>query len=256
MRALVFMVMLVSARMFPPNVVPVPSVAELPTCQNTLQSWPPLFMITSELLAVVRVLPILKMKTALALPSAFSVSVPVSWADDEKQYVPGVSVLPPRSCPVRSCVQVCPARLLYAVVTSFCAWSATASAAWIVPPLTMPGGKPVTAVPGLTPRSPVMTLGPVLVTVEPPSTAKLCAVPSDGAVCAAARGAGGLRSAGRTPAVLLHCRYICRFSGVDELSNGNPAGESRLFNRKQPGRSPLAKVRGVTHRFNDDRQGA
>ena len=29
----------------------------------------------------------------------------------------------------------------------------------------MPGGKPVTAVPGLTPRSPVMTEGPVLVTV-------------------------------------------------------------------------------------------
>jgi hypothetical protein len=48
------------------------------------------------------------------------------------------------------------------------------------------GGKPVTAVPGLTPRSPVITLGPVLVTVEAPSTAKLWAIPSDGAVWAAA----------------------------------------------------------------------
>ena len=33
----VFRVMLVSARIFPANAVPVPRVAELPTCQNTLQ---------------------------------------------------------------------------------------------------------------------------------------------------------------------------------------------------------------------------
>jgi len=44
----------------------------------------------------------------------------------------------------------------------------------------VPGGKPVTAVPGLTPRSPVIVLRPVLVTVEAPRTAKLCAEPSDG----------------------------------------------------------------------------
>ena len=35
----------------------------------------------------------------------------------------------------------------------------------------------MTAVPGLTPRSPLIALGPVLVTVEPASTAKLSAVP-------------------------------------------------------------------------------
>ena len=34
---LVVRVMLASARIFPANEVPVPSVAELPTCQNTLQ---------------------------------------------------------------------------------------------------------------------------------------------------------------------------------------------------------------------------
>jgi len=34
------------------------SVAELPTCQNTLHAEPPLMMLTDELLAVVRVLPI------------------------------------------------------------------------------------------------------------------------------------------------------------------------------------------------------
>ena len=44
-----------------------------------------------------------------------------------------------------------------AVVTEFWADSATASAAWIVPQTTSPGGKPVTALPGLTPRSPVTT---------------------------------------------------------------------------------------------------
>ena len=44
----------------------------------------------------------------------------------------------------------------------------------------------MTDVPGLRPRSPVMTLGPVLVTVVPPSTAKLCVVPIGGATCALA----------------------------------------------------------------------
>jgi len=35
---------------------------------------------------------------------------------------------------------------------------------------TVPGGKPVTELPGLTPRFPVTTLGPVFVTVEAPRT--------------------------------------------------------------------------------------
>jgi hypothetical protein len=42
--------------------------------------------------------------------------------------------------------------------------------------------RPVIEEPGDTPRSPVMVVGPVLVTVEPPRTAKLVATPSDGAV--------------------------------------------------------------------------
>src|SRR3954466_5217452 len=36
----------------------------------------------------------------------------------------------------------------------------------------MPGGNPVTEVPGLTPRSPVTDVAPVLVTVEPARTAR------------------------------------------------------------------------------------
>jgi hypothetical protein len=55
-----------------------------------------------------------------------------------------------------------------------------------MPDTMLPGGKPVTALPGLTPKSPLEMLGPVLVTVEPPNTAKLCADPSDGAVWATA----------------------------------------------------------------------
>src|SRR4051794_15100230 len=78
-------VMLVRARMSPTNDVPVPSVAELPTCQYTLlQLLPPLLItVTEELLAVVSVLPILKRNSAFGLPRASRVSAPVSCADDE-----------------------------------------------------------------------------------------------------------------------------------------------------------------------------
>jgi len=74
----VFKLMLWSARMFPANVVVVPRVAELPTCQNTLQFEPPPITVTAEALAVVSVLAILKMKTAFGLPKALRVSVPVN----------------------------------------------------------------------------------------------------------------------------------------------------------------------------------
>lgn len=73
-------VMLVSARMLPTNAVVVPRVAELPTCQNTLQSVAPLRRTTVELLAVVSVLPIWKTNVAAGSPSASRVSVPVSCA--------------------------------------------------------------------------------------------------------------------------------------------------------------------------------
>jgi hypothetical protein len=61
-------VTLADARIFPKNAVPVPIVAELPIWKNTLQGEPPLIMTTDELLAVVSVLPIWKMKTALGSP--------------------------------------------------------------------------------------------------------------------------------------------------------------------------------------------
>jgi hypothetical protein len=75
MLAPVWRVMSVSARILPAKVVLVPRVAELPICQNTLHPEPPLITTTDELLAVVSVLTVWKMKTAPALPPASSVSV-------------------------------------------------------------------------------------------------------------------------------------------------------------------------------------
>jgi len=78
MFAPVFKVMLVSARMSPANVVVVPRVADEPTCQNTLRLKAPLIKEIDELVAVVRVVPIWKIKTALESPRASRVSVPVN----------------------------------------------------------------------------------------------------------------------------------------------------------------------------------
>src|ERR1700682_3077241 len=63
------------------------------------------------------------------------------------------------------------------MVTSLCACSDMPPAEWVVPAVRSPGGNPVMALPGLTPRLSLMTDGPVLVTVEPASTANACAVP-------------------------------------------------------------------------------
>ena len=68
-------VMDVSARMSPANEVVVPSVAELPILQNTLPAWAPLINKMLEALAVVSVLPMLKMKTELGVPYPFWRSV-------------------------------------------------------------------------------------------------------------------------------------------------------------------------------------
>ena len=59
--------MSVSAKMVPTNVELVPSVAELPTCQNTLHSLTPLISETLLAAAVINVEVLLKMKTASGL---------------------------------------------------------------------------------------------------------------------------------------------------------------------------------------------
>jgi hypothetical protein len=69
----------------PIKFVPVPRVAELPTCQKTSHRCAPPMSATEALLAVMRVLPIRKMKGASELPLALRVTVPVSVAEDAKQ---------------------------------------------------------------------------------------------------------------------------------------------------------------------------
>ena len=65
------------ARTVPIRCEPVPSVAELPTCQNTLQAWPPPSTMTALFDAVMRVDAVWKMNTALGSPWVSSVKVPV-----------------------------------------------------------------------------------------------------------------------------------------------------------------------------------
>ena len=126
---------------------------------------------------VVRVDAIWKMNTAFASPWASRVRSPEEISsDDVDTYRPGVRVWPPRFPASVIAPRVRPAASLYAAVKSSCAWAAAGSPAWIVP-LTVPGGKPVTAVPGLSPRSPLTVVAPVLVTVEAARTANVPAAP-------------------------------------------------------------------------------
>jgi len=76
-----FSVILVKAIIFPAKVLPVCMVAEVPTCQNTLQGPAPPVKATEAPVAVVRVLPIWKIHTSVAVP--FSVRVPFSSAAEE-----------------------------------------------------------------------------------------------------------------------------------------------------------------------------
>src|ERR1044072_39564 len=85
----------------------------------------------------------------------------------------------------KTLVGVRPAASLYAVVRSSCAWAAAASAAWVVP-LTVPGGNPVTAVPGLSPRSPLTGVASVVGTGEAARTANVESDPRGRGACPAA----------------------------------------------------------------------
>jgi len=76
-------VMLIKAMIFPAKLLPVWMVAEVPTCQNTLQGDAPPVKATVAPVAVVRVLPIWKIHTSVELP--VNVRVPFSSAAVEKQ---------------------------------------------------------------------------------------------------------------------------------------------------------------------------
>jgi hypothetical protein len=72
----------VRASMLPWKAECVPSVAELPTCQKTLQAWAPLVRMTELAESVTSVEPTWKMKTASGLPCASSVSEPPTSSDE------------------------------------------------------------------------------------------------------------------------------------------------------------------------------
>jgi hypothetical protein len=76
-----FSVMLANAMIFPAKLLPVWMVAEEPTCQYTLQEDAPPAKTTLAPVAVVRVLPIWKIHTSVALP--VSVRVPFNTAAAE-----------------------------------------------------------------------------------------------------------------------------------------------------------------------------
>src|SRR5947207_11749010 len=115
------------------------------------------------------------MNTAFASPWASRVRSPEEISsDDVDVYRPGVRVWPPRFPATVIAPTVRPAASLYAVVKSSWACAAVGSPRCVVP-LTV--GVPVSVVPGLTPRSPLTVVAPVLVTVEPARTPKVAADP-------------------------------------------------------------------------------
>jgi hypothetical protein len=71
-----------AARIFPWNKLPVPKVAELPTCQNTLHANPSPVSRTLDPDAVVREDPIWKYHASLAEPVPARVKVPVTAAEE------------------------------------------------------------------------------------------------------------------------------------------------------------------------------
>jgi hypothetical protein len=144
------------------------SVAELPTCQNTLHGSTP----SSTMLPLVPVIrlcdaPVWKMNTVPEDPTSVSGAGPFRVSDPSEfdwYTPPPVRVTPLRSTPlgfvgVDRLVAGWAAAWLYAVVRSFCAPSATLSAVKVLyGGSTSPGGKPETAEPGSTPKSPEMVV--------------------------------------------------------------------------------------------------
>jgi hypothetical protein len=84
----------VRARMVPAKPEFVPSVAELPTCQKTLQAWAPSVRVTLLAESVMSVEGAWKMKTAFGSPPASRVSDPPTSSDEDALYTPGASVWP------------------------------------------------------------------------------------------------------------------------------------------------------------------
>ena len=178
--------------MVPAKVERTPRVAELPTCQKTLHELAPLMSCTVLVDAVVRVVGTWKTQTEVGSFWPSSVRIPVTPIELGALYTPGARDNPPMSAGSND-VDGSPAAASYAAVTATWAAAAVASV-WIVPPLTVPGGNPVTEEPGETPRLPVTTVPPVFVTAEPARTANGAAAPRSTGAGPAARAIGAAAS--------------------------------------------------------------
>src|SRR5665648_112511 len=125
-------VMDVRAMIVPMKSAPVPSDAELPTCQNTSQTVAPLIRLTTAPDSMMRSDPAWKIQTASASFWASSVSAPSSETCEAELYTPGTSVSPARSAAI-GMVGPWPAALSYAVPRSSFAWAVGPVSAQLVP---------------------------------------------------------------------------------------------------------------------------
>jgi len=98
-----FAVMETAARTLPTKSDPRPSVADVPTFQNTLHGFPPPVITTVDPVAVVSVEPIWKYHASSGEPVPTRVKTPDSWAEAGYSYTPGPSTSPPRF-PLRTTV--------------------------------------------------------------------------------------------------------------------------------------------------------
>src|SRR5665648_417355 len=132
----------------------------------------------------------------------------------------------------------------YAVVRANWASAESVTVRWL-PWVTVPGGKPVTEVPGLTPRSPEMIELPVLVTVVPASTAKDVAFPNSTDGWAAAWALTATATSSASPATDAVARLTRRDTFL-EFFIVRPFECWSCSLERQAGRSGSREVRHVT----------
>jgi hypothetical protein len=177
-------------RMVPLKIEVVPRVAPLPTDQKMLCAEAPPARTTWLPVLAVRNVPTWKIHTAFGSPPPLRVTSPVILTVVADFQIPGASVRPPISVGVIvvGAGAVRPDTSRYAAVKAVWAAAAVLVAAGggsviCITPFTIPApapvllpvptnvlefDQPVIEVPGLSPTSPVTTVLPVVVTVEPP----------------------------------------------------------------------------------------
>nr|WP_254896773.1 hypothetical protein [Amycolatopsis sp. Hca4] len=153
------------ARIVPDKNESAPVLAAPSATQNTLAAFAPLTRSTRLPAAVSNAASVWKRNTASGLPCASRVTVPVRASAAPAWCTPAWKVRVPRS-PTTSVCALREEASPWAASRSACAcWAAGSFTCRL--PATMPGGNPLTEVLGLTPRSPLRTVGPVFTTPVP-----------------------------------------------------------------------------------------